>query len=241
MSVLSWRAWQAPRSNQQSQYPQTELSMQLAPRSTQQPKYSLKRHDLHVAFALHIMGVYVRPFFLRMHMTRQTSRRCRRAPPINYQFVVRPSVRPSFLPSFIHSFIHSVIHSQAYDKQLSSPARSTGHQPSTPSTALFMMHSSSLDIVRLEPIHLSWAARSVSPNAIWRASSNPFATIRIVTFVHACVFKYVVVVVVVFNGRCFYKRYIDVCTTFFWSLSVTSKGGFGIHQMCALCCSDLCK
>jgi hypothetical protein len=172
MSVLSWRAWQAhlaPRSNQQPKYPQTALSMQLAPLSTQQPKYSLKRHDLHVAFGLHIMGVYVRPSFLRMHMTRQTSRRCRRAAPINYQFVVRPSVRPSFLPS------------QAYDKQVMSLARSTGHQPSTPSTALFMMHSSSLDIVRLEPIHLSWAARSVSPKAIWRASSNPFATIRIVT------------------------------------------------------------
>jgi hypothetical protein len=83
-----------------TKYPQTALSMQLAPRSTQQPKYSLKRHDLHVAFALHIMGVYVRPLFLRMHMTRQTSRCCRRAPPINYQFVVRPSIRPSFLPSF---------------------------------------------------------------------------------------------------------------------------------------------
>jgi hypothetical protein len=103
MSVLSWRAWQAhlaPRSNQQPQYLQTALSMQLAPRSTQQPKYSLEGHDLDVAFALHIMGVYVRPFFLGMNMTRQTSRRCRRAPPIHYQFVVRPSVRPSFLHSF---------------------------------------------------------------------------------------------------------------------------------------------
>jgi hypothetical protein len=175
MSVLSWRAWQAhlaPRSNHQSRYPQTALSMHLAPRSTQQPKYSLKRHDLHVAFGLHIMGVYVRPSFLRMYMTRQTIRRYRRAPPINYQFVVCRSVRPSVLPSFFPS--------QASDKQVMS-AGSTGHQPSTPSTALFMMHSSSLDIVRLEPIHLSWAARSVSPKAIWRASSNPFATIRIVT------------------------------------------------------------
>jgi hypothetical protein len=175
MSVLSWRAWQAqlaPLSNHQSKYPQTAISMQLEPRSTQQPKYSLKRHDLHVAFGLHIMGVYVRPSFLRMYMTRQTSRHYRRAPPINYQFVVRRSVRPSFLPSFLH---------RASDKQVMSPTRSTGHQPSTPSTALFMMHSSSLDIVRLEPIHLSWAARSVSPKAIWRASSNPFATIRIVT------------------------------------------------------------
>ncbi len=164
MSVLSWRAWQAhlaPRSNYQPKYPQTALSMQLAPRSTQQPKYSLKRHDLHVAFGLDIMGIYVRPSFLR------------RAPPINYQFIVRPSIRPSFLPSYLPS--------QASDKQVMSPARSTGHQPSTPSTALFMMHSSSLDMVRLEPIHLSWAARSVSPKAIWRASSNPFATIRIVT------------------------------------------------------------
>jgi hypothetical protein len=73
--------------------------------------------------------------------------------------------------------------------------------------------------VRLEPIHLSWAARSVSPKAIWRASSNLFATIRMVP----CIFKYaevvaVGVVVVVFNGRCFYKRYIDVCTMFFSSL-----------------------
>ncbi len=32
--------------------------------------------------------------------------------------------------------------------------------------------------------------------------------------VHACVLNYGVVIVVVFNGRCFYKR-SDVCTAFF--------------------------
>jgi hypothetical protein len=123
--------------------------------------------DLDVAFALHIMGVYVRPFFLRVHMTRQTSRRCRRAPPINYQFVVRPSVRPSFLHSFIHSF------TGIWQAALVAGAL---HRPSTKYSLNGPIH-----IVRLEPIHLSWAARSVSPKAIWRASSNLFATIRMVT------------------------------------------------------------
>ncbi len=60
---------------------------------------------------------------------------------------VHPSIHSSFLPSFLRS--------QAYDKQLSCHrARSTGHQPSTPSTALFTIHSFSLDIMRLGPIHL---------------------------------------------------------------------------------------
>jgi hypothetical protein len=37
--------------------------------------------------------------------------------------------------------IPSFVFSHAYDKQLSPPARSTGHQLSIPSAALFMMHA----------------------------------------------------------------------------------------------------
>ncbi len=171
MSVLSWRARQAhlaPRSNQQPKYPQTALSMQLAPRSTQQPKYSLKRHDLHVAFALHVMGVYVRPFiFACIWQGNQAGAVAALHPYITNSL----SVHPSFLPS------------QAYDKQLMSPERSTG-RPSTKYSFNGPIHDAFL---------LSWhhearthsslvrAARSVSPKAIWRASSsNPFAKIRMV-------------------------------------------------------------
>ncbi len=63
--------------------------------SLHRPKYSIKRFNLHVAFALHVMGVEFRP---------SSS-------------------------------------SHAYDKQVAPPARSTGHQLSTPSTALFMVHA----------------------------------------------------------------------------------------------------
>jgi len=48
--------------------------------SPHQPKYSLKRCNLHVAFNLRIVGVDVHHFLPRMNVTRQTSRRPHRAP-----------------------------------------------------------------------------------------------------------------------------------------------------------------
>jgi hypothetical protein len=78
MSVLSWRAWQAhlaPPSNEQTKVLLKRPYLHAAGASLHQPKYSL-----HVAFALGIMGGDVHPFFRRMNVTRQTSRRPRRAP-----------------------------------------------------------------------------------------------------------------------------------------------------------------
>jgi len=114
MSVLSWDAWQAqlaPRSTNQSTHLNDAIFMShstscricsshrpylhAAGASLRRPKYSIKRFNLHVAFALHVMGVEFRP---------SSS-------------------------------------SHAYDKQVAPPARSTGHQLSTPSTALFMVHA----------------------------------------------------------------------------------------------------
>jgi hypothetical protein len=92
-------------------------------------------------FMLHSHYGRLCPSFLSSHAYDKANEQAL-SPRSTHKLPIRcPSIRPSFLPSFIHSFIHS-----HYDKQLRSPARSTGHQPSTPSTALFMMHSSSLDI-----------------------------------------------------------------------------------------------
>jgi hypothetical protein len=78
--------------------------MQLAPRSTQQPRYSLKRHDLDVAFALHIMGVYVRPFFLSSHAYDKANQQAL-SPRSTHKLAIRcPFISPSFLPSFLPSF-----------------------------------------------------------------------------------------------------------------------------------------
>ncbi len=95
--------------------------------------------------------------FPRIHMTIQTSRRPHRVPTDNQrtpqtalffmQLAPRSTNHKYSLNGTIfmlHSLFTSwalFLSSHAYDKQLTPPARSTGHQRSTTSTVLFMMRA----------------------------------------------------------------------------------------------------
>jgi hypothetical protein len=131
--------------------------------SLHQPKYSLKRCNLHVAFALRIMGVDVHPFFPRISVTRQTSRRPHRAPnhqpkyssngPIFMQLTPRSTNQSTLLNVSILT-LHSLFTSWASMSILSfvpciwtiqtsrPPYRAPSSNQSTPQTALSSCSSS---------------------------------------------------------------------------------------------------
>jgi hypothetical protein len=90
------------------------------------------------------------PSFLSSHAYDRANKRVL-SPRSTHKLPIRcPSVHPSILPSFLPSFLRRHMTSSSHV----TGARSTGHQPSTPSMALFMIHSFSLEIMRLGPIHL---------------------------------------------------------------------------------------
>jgi hypothetical protein len=147
------------------------------------------------------VGGDVHPFFPRMNVTRQTSRRPHRAPnqqptyssngPIFMQLAPHSTDQSTLLNGSIF-MLHSLFTSWTSNSILQflacvwQAARTTGHQLSTPSTALFMVHARKGRMELDALFVLSWHHGTGTYSSLfsWEgfhenlaSSSNPFATI----------------------------------------------------------------
>ncbi len=216
MSLLSWRAWQAHANGAMLQRTTKVLLkrpyLHAAGASLHQPKYSLKRCNLHVAFASSHRGRRC-PSFLASHECDNQDKQ------VGALTALQPATKVLLKQPYLHaagsSFhqpkysikrgnlhvafaldimgveFHLWSSSHAHDKQLTPPARSTGHQ------LKYSFNGPIHDACEeekdghrrpLRPLLASWDWNLVvslqlgrlSPKPISIASSsNPFATIYI--------------------------------------------------------------